>query len=265
MTPVRTDAFDWRWTAVSVAGTNHERAGRACEDASLVGRVGRTGLGAAVADGAGSVPHARLGAEVTVQALVGALQRDGERYAAAALWREAMTGTADAARAGLEARAAEQACALRDLSATGMLAWAWDDGLAGLQVGDGAIVYGLADQPGRLRTLTAPQRGEYANETVFLTSPTWRDHMQIEIVHGAIDRFAIVSDGLQMVSMTLASGEPHAPFFERLFAFLREEPDDVSRRAQVETLLRSERICERTADDKTLVVAVRLHPGDPGF
>ena len=61
-----------------------------------------------------------------------------------------------------------------------------------------------------------------------------------------------------MVSLNLATMAPHAPFFERLFEFVRETPDPDERRRQFEALLRSPRICDRTDDDKTLVVGVRL-------
>ena len=64
----------------------------------------------------------------------------------------------------------------------------------------------------------------------------------------------MLTDGIQLLAVRYADNTAHEPFFEPLFEFA-ENPN--SSNAELEEFLRSERVCERTDDDKTLVLAVR--------
>jgi hypothetical protein len=57
------------------------------------------------------------------------------------------------------------------------------------------------------------------------------------------------------------TNEPHLPFFEPLFAFVEASapPKDGAQASEALTaFLASPRVCERTDDDKALVLALRL-------
>jgi hypothetical protein len=51
--------------------------------------------------------------------------------------------------------------------------------------------------------------------------------------------------------------EPHLPFFRPFFEFVEHVPDETERKQQLLNFLESPRVCSRTDDDKTLVIAVR--------
>jgi tRNA G18 (ribose-2'-O)-methylase SpoU len=135
------------------------------------------------------------------------------------------------------------------------------DALIGAQVGDGAIVYRPRSEEaaGEIALLTAPHHGEYLNETVFLTSDGYLEHLQLAYHAGAPDALALFSDGLQMLALDMKNQPPvpHAPFFDPLFTFVKNNPDGLEREQKLRAFLESERVCAKTDDDKTLVIAVR--------
>ena len=112
---------------------------------------------------------------------------------------------------------------------------------------------------GSMRALIPPVKGEFYNETVFVTSAGFSEHARYEVLPAAeVSGVAVLTDGLEMVSMDLADGTPHEPFFRTLFTLARDPEEDLAAaERELGDLLRSERICERTDDDKTLILAVR--------
>lgn len=64
----------------------------------------------------------------------------------------------------------------------------------------------------------------------------------------------MLSDGIQLLALRYADNTAHDPFFRPLFEFAG---NPASTNAELEEFLRSERVCERTDDDKTLVLAIR--------
>lgn len=243
----------WRVVAACETGTSHLRTGTPCQDAFAVDRAGQT-LFLFAADGAGSALRAEVGSRLAVETALATARAElgaGEPIYASG-WRAVLERIVRAARTRLEAEEGE----LRDLSTTflGVL-WspAW---LAAVQIGDGWIVSESAEG---LRALIPPVKGEYFNETVFLTSSGFAERAQYEVLSGEeVSGVAVLTDGLEMVSMDLADGAPHEPFFRPLFELARD-PEEYLAAAERELggFLRSERICERTDDDKTLILAVR--------
>jgi hypothetical protein len=119
------------------------------------------------------------------------------------------------------------------------------------QVGDGAVVL---RRDGLLEVLAPDAKGEYLNETTFLTSASWRDDLRLASVPaGGIDGVAVLTDGLQLIAFDLVTGAPHGPFFEPFFAFAADGGPE----ADLARFLGSERVGSRTDDDVTLAVAVR--------
>jgi hypothetical protein len=233
-----TDTATWRALGASVAGAGHRARGAGCEDAFAVGVDDEGALLVAVADGAGSAPAAARGSASAVAIAMAALRAGAAAGDAVLLARGALEDLADAA--GLP---------LSDLATTLLVVRAGGGRLETSQVGDGAVVVrreGVDEVP-------APDdKGEYLNETCFLTSASWRTSMrQVSVPMAGVDGIAAMSDGLQLLAFDLATGAPHAPFFEPFLAFAAEDgPVD-----QLEAFLASPRVGERTDDDVTLVVA----------
>ncbi len=145
---------------------------------------------------------------------------------------------------------------LRAYAATLILVVATADRLAVAQLGDGAVVAG--ESPDELFLVNRAQHGEYANETYFLTQDDALEQVQVSVVEQAVNSLAVMSDGLTRLAIKLPAQEPYLPFFQPLFAFAAHTNQEEQAARHLVEFLTSERVCDRTDDDKSLVLAVRL-------
>lgn len=248
----------WRVASASVTGTAHRRLDGLCQDACGWRVRGDGVLVAVAADGAGAAPRSREGAQVAVAAALLALDAplgppdapglDEIVRAAFARAREALSALAAQGDLPLAHFACTLACALvtADAALTGSL-------------GDSAIVVEMADG---LRLASAlPQRGEYANETNFLTQDGALERVQLTRSDGSARALAVFTDGLLRLALQLPAYSPHEPFFRPLFTFMAQAGDPAQAAAELTDFLDSERVNARTDDDKTLVLAVRAPAG----
>ena len=244
----------WRAYGASVRGTSHQRIGLPCQDAHGWRALPAGGLLCAVADGLGSAPRADEGAQRAVAAALDALAAS-LAAAPAALDEAAIAGhlraAFAAARGALETGAGDNP--LRNYATTLLLAAVTPGWTAVGQIGDGAVVGHWPD--GRLETLSLPQRGEYANETTPLTSPDADARLQVRVWPTPLRALALFSDGLQGLCINLATGAPFERFFAPFLHALTGPFDPDATGARLAAFLESARVCARTADDKTLLVA----------
>jgi hypothetical protein len=246
----------WRVIGASVQGSSHLKSGQPCQDAHQWVITPDGVLLIAVADGAGSAEFGALGAQSAASFAVGFLTSALVNFVSSdeSAWQRLLTSTVAATRGEIERIAQERNHSFRELASTLILVTATDDALTALQIGDGAIVIREAGD-GELTMLTRPQNGEYINETTFLISADYLENAQIVFRRGRVAGLALLTDGLQMLALTLPGCEPHAPFFEPLFRFAESAGNDAGE--QLTAFLRSPRIAERADDDLTLVMAVR--------
>lgn len=252
----------WRVVGAAVAGTSHERLGLPCQDA-LAYQANERCLLVALSDGAGTADRSEFGAQTAVRValdeLAAASAESLPREQAG--WQDMLCAAFGAARSALESLAEIEQQPLRDYAATLSLAAATDEWLAVAQLGDGAVVAG--ESPDQLFLVNPAQRGEYANETFFLTQEDALELVQVSVFEKAVDYLAVMSDGLTRLAIQLPAQEPHLPFFLPLFAFAARASEEEQAARHLVDFLNSERVCERTDDDKSLVLAVRL--ADPRF
>ncbi|MGB3039523.1 MAG: PP2C family serine/threonine-protein phosphatase, partial [Candidatus Nanopelagicales bacterium] len=127
-------------------------------------------LGLAVADGAGSAPLGSQGAEIATQAALGAMSARISSIAdVASVAYRAIKSESESAGVAVSDFATTLLIARLTVTLTGIR-------VEVLQVGDGCIV---ACTHSHGQALTVPDRGEYANETYFLTSSRWAERAQI--------------------------------------------------------------------------------------
>lgn len=244
----------WRVFGASVRGPDHARDRMPCQDAWAWEPAGARGAALCLCDGAGSAEHAEIGAGAVADAVVKAL-RDLDAVAPAALG-EALRAAVAAGRSALLDEAASRLVTPSALACTLVAVAAAGDRVAVAHLGDGAVV-GQRGGSGELVVLSAPDRGEYANETWFITSASWQERLRIS-VHEGIEAFCALTDGCQDASLVRGRAlAPFAPFWEPLFAFAAEidEADDAG--GEVARLLDSEALRRSSGDDKTLAVARR--------
>ena len=260
------------------AGTSHLETGLECQDAvGCLELPGRVFL--ALADGAGSSRRAAVGSSLAVASALEAARalwpEDADPVDDDA-WRERLRAVLRAARASLEerAQAAETDSQsgdednqsapdrLKELATTFLFAAVDGQRVGMIHVGDGWGV--LEEEDGRFSVLSPPARSEYFNETVFLTGERYEDDARISLrdLDGA-GGVVLTSDGLEMVLIDLARAEPHQPAFAGLLAFARDRESSAEDKAErLAAFLRSERVCEKTDDDKSLVIAALDQAGD---
>jgi hypothetical protein len=206
----------------------------------------------AVADGAGSAERSAEGsraAALTATTFI-ADRLHSARPDRPEAWNGLLKEALKEARSALEQLAGAD---LKSLATTLLLAIATPEWLATAQVGDGGIVGEFRFD--ELRVFSQPGEAEYINETVFLTSPDFLKHGHYTVSAAEdLTGIAVFSDGLQLLAMQYTENTAHKPFFVPVFEFASRPNSTVEELAE---FLRSERVCERTDDDKTLSIAVR--------
>lgn len=248
---------EWRVVGAVAPGTSHERLGLPCQDA-LAYQAGEHNLLVALSDGAGTAERSEVGAQIAVQAALDSLTDalEASLPAEQAGWQDTLCAAFTAARSALESLAEIEQQPLRTYAATLILVVATADRLVVAQLGDGAVVAG--ESPDNLFLVSRAQRGEYANETYFLTQGDALEQVQVSMYKKVVNSLAVMSDGLTRLAMQLPAQEPYLPFFQPLFAFAARANKEEQAAAHLEEFLTSERVCDRTDDDKSLVLAVRL-------
>lgn len=245
----------WRAAGTHVAGTSHAKLGIPCQDycayrQTLIGA--EPALCIAIADGAGSARLSHVGARIAVDHLLQEIPSKVSDIFTAnkAIARELL----DSARKGLSGAAKEHSVELGDLACTILVAVLGEFASFFVQIGDGAWIYKSNHE---YSSATWPSNGEYANETTFLTSPDWQTSISCRTVRGSITAVAGFTDGVQRLALELNTRCVHRPFFEPLFAALQASEDETTLIAPLIDFLTSDRVAERTDDDKTLVLACR--------
>jgi Protein phosphatase 2C len=252
--------MDWCYAAASVVGVSHIRAGTRLQDAKhcfvFGSDKGDRRFFAVIADGAGSAEFGGQGASILCRTMSSetriAFQEAGGFPDDDVIW-----AWLDLARDRIRLAASRRARASRDFAATLVLVMASHDEVVTAHVGDGAIVARNKNDAAWI-VLSEPHHGEYASTTYFVTDDP-RPALRIGRYPNQFDALAAFSDGIENLVIDSATGVPSAGFFNSM-----AKPLDASNilgkdNALSESLaafLASDRLNERTDDDKTLIVAV---------
>jgi hypothetical protein len=255
----------WRYSLASVPGTSHLQRGVPCQDHSEVATIPAIGEPKALiivaADGAGSASRSDEGARAACKAFLefsllalnwvcGAEYLGGDF--AVKLLTDLQEDIATIAQDANE-RVREFACTLLG----GLIT---PNAALFVQLGDGAIVYRVGSDD-VWRIAAKGHRGEFANETIFVTGHDAATQVQAVLVERPVDEVAIMTDGVEFLAIKQPGIEPHGPFFEYTMAGLRATGGSGEMRDHnqwVREFLDSEAVSQRTDDDKTLILATRL-------
>lgn len=251
-------ATAWRYISRSVQGQSHYADGTPCQDSSRVrtldGKAADT-LVACVSDGAGSAKHSAVGSLVVCNAVVESV----DAYLAShdsilEMEQKDAIAWCDLARGRIEEEAHARDVRINEFASTIAVAILSPSGSCFFQIGDGAIVLRSGSVSG---VVFWPQSGEYANTTTFLTSKEYRDRLQFHLTPRSFKQVALFTDGIERIALRFDSQTPHSPFFDPLFQALGTIEDWQSLGENLEQFLKSESVCRRSDDDKTLILATR--------
>jgi hypothetical protein len=253
----------WRIALASATGTSHDATGAPCQDSAAHAFLDTdegTILIAAVSDGAGSAAYSEIGSRLAVAEFVDQAQRylsaggalETLSAALACEWVQAIVAKLDAA-------AGNNGHATRDYACTLLGAIVGQEQAAFVQIGDGAIVVSHGEEDGWSYVFW-PQHGEYANTTNFIQSPDIAAVLAFDLAPRRIDEVAVFSDGIENLVLHKASRTVHEAFFRDMIQPVRRSPAkglDAALSHGLQRYLQSEPVCERTDDDKTLILATR--------
>ncbi|WP_370415061.1 PP2C family serine/threonine-protein phosphatase [Streptomyces fradiae] len=272
-------AHRWRVHGISATGYRHLRDDKPCQDAWKHREV-PGGLVLAVADGAGSAERSGEGARVAVELAVDAFAP------VAAPWRrgddpherrELLTEAFREVRAEFLTWCAGPAAPFATTLTVVVAAEGW---LGQVSIGDGLVLLraegGVPDErpPGGGDTASPPgpasyhllpqthSGSEYANETVFLGSPTALGQLRVDCVRDPrIEGVLLSTDGLTHALLRRSPAGPplpHDAFLGHLFERLgRDGYDHDEEDRRLAEFLASDQISRVTGDDKTLLWAIR--------
>jgi hypothetical protein len=130
-----------------------------------------------------------------------------------------------------------------------------------IQIGDGAIVVKETLANSNYKVVFWPSNGEYANMTYFVTDENLPTNLMSKCVFQFPVALSIFTDGLQRLCLQYETLSVHEPFFKPMFSALASvnTGEEIAQlNSKLTSFLDSPKVNERTDDDKTLVLAIRI-------
>lgn len=243
--------MQWNSVCCAVQGRGHTKKNIPCQD--KVARIESNGVQViALADGAGSASMSHFGAACVV---AGVSKFVAENFSDIIAQNDGRLVTQEILSVALQAlndEAKVHDCTLKDLASTLLVAAVGDGKFFLAHLGDGVIGY-LSDAG--LKTASAPDNGEFSNETVFVTSSTAAERLRI--FKGDIKKisgFILMSDGSEQ-SLYNKRNKNLAPAVKRLMHRTCLVDAEILT-PQLEDAIKSV-ILENTQDDCSLAILAR--------
>jgi hypothetical protein len=250
--------FSGKTSCAFVVGRSHLKTQTPCQD-YVAARQSNDVTCIALADGAGSRARSDVGAQVAVTATLGFVCKNFET-----LWQHMDKHNAKATQRltnrcldAFRRKSTKLGCDMSELACTlSFVAYSRGRYLAG-HLGDGIIA--SVDVEGQLQTLSAPENGEFANTTLFLTDP--KAVSKLRLYRGPIEAqtgFAIMSDGSAESLYHKSTGLP-ASAVQRLLEWNATLPRKKMKVVLADNLQQS--IALKTGDDCSIGL-LSILPGD---
>jgi serine/threonine protein phosphatase PrpC len=271
----------WRAIVRSAIGTGHQQEQHPCQDYGG-NRILNDVIVGAVADGAGSAAYSDIGAKLAVETTLSYLATSEawlqkRNYSWHSLSqppseeqvKRLFTKSVGKVRSTLQKQATESGYSMDDLACTLLAFLATPQWIAAMQIGDGFIVVrrsmswrqavlanDFITQGEDYQLLLQPSKGEFANQTTFVTSLDALEEIQVRVLSGHQTFICVATDGLENVAIRLKDWTPFSPFFKPLEEYMQETAHPEQNDDYLVSFLTSERLNERTDDDKTLLLCL---------
>lgn len=242
----------WRWASASVVGTSHIQNGYRLQDAFAVSELGNGSIFAVVSDGAGSAKFGAYGAWIICRFL-SVRFREWFHENPELPTNEDLSNWINEIRGRISAIAARRGTVPRQYAATLAAIVRAPDGTVTLHIGDSAIV---GRKGGEWDVLCWPENGEFASSTYFVTDDP-EPRLNIVRHPNEHDAFALFSDGVGDLALSHLKHAAYPRFFDPMMSPIDAASGEgrlVGLSEKLATYLASPTVCERTDDDKTLIL-----------
>ena len=240
-------AVEWKSLCASSVGSSHMVRGIPLEDCGIASNSPFPIL--VVADGAGSAKHSDIGSETAVKASIDFIVSGSFEIKNKKKCLEVYR----AVRRALRDKARELKLKFRTLATTLQIVYVLNDTVYWMQIGDGLI---LVQKNGFVGCVSIPTKGEFANQTVFITSKSAHTYLQygkFSIVN--CEGIMAMTDGIMSV-LVQEDDLSVAPICSSLIRQVKEK--DLTGQ-DVEHLLKVQ-LVHASSDDKTLGFLVPVVP-----
>ncbi|MBP0615749.1 PP2C family serine/threonine-protein phosphatase [Jiella mangrovi] len=252
----------WGWARARSVGTSHLKTGLPCQDFALcmeMETISGSVLAAVVSDGAGTASHAEAGSRMVCTGFLRAVSNHFKsRKGIDEIREEDIFDWLDDIRERVNVFARRARIRPRDCASTLIGLLAGPESALVVHIGDGAAV--VREQGTSEWVVPSwPFQGEYASTTVFITDDPMSTP-SIVMLPVRLDRVAIFSDGIERLVLDHAKRTAHGPFFDRVTAPVAASEifgHNVALSKPLREYLDSKAICDRTDDDKSLILGAR--------
>lgn len=242
----------WRWASASVIGTSHIQNDDRLQDAYSVSELGNGGIFAIVSDGAGSAELGAYGAWLVCRFFTVRFRewfRDNSELPS----DKYLVDWIDELRDRIAAIASRRGRRPRQFAATLAAIVVTPGEAVTIHIGDSGVV---GRNGSDWEVLCWPENGEYASSTYFVTDDP---EPRLTVTHHPRDHdaFALFSDGVGDLALSQLEQAAHTRFFNPMLRPVDAAVGEgrlVELSAKLATYLAGPSVCERTDDDKTLIL-----------
>ena len=253
--------MNWKTACHSSVGVANQKKRIPCQDYANYLLLNQEVIIGAVTDGAGSAKYAEIGAKLAVEETLKYLANNHQQFSRQSspamdnIAQQIFSNVVKTVNNVFITKAKQEKCSINDFACTIIVFIATPKWIAAMQIGDGFLVVRLENEK-NYELVFQPDKGEYINETTFITSKNALDKMQIKVLSGNKKFICASTDGLEKVSINLSNWHPHSPFFKPLETYLEKTENPEQNQEYLQNFLYSERLNTRTDDDKTLLLCL---------
>ncbi len=245
------ESKSWKVLGASVAGVSHREAGATCQDAYHWKILPDGTLILAVSDGAGSAARSEIGAELAVTEAVEFIANS--LNSGLPPDEDVMKASFQLVNVRLQSEAERSGLNIRDLACTLCVVLLTDNLCIQGTIGDSGAILSASD--GRVLSLFTPQKGEYVNETCFVTGKNWTADLQVTTMQDKTHAVIVSTDGL--MDYLIRGDEPVPHLVTPLFKFIEQSHDSESGQADLRAFIESGSVTSKVYDDITLLLCCR--------
>jgi len=188
----------WFGFSFAIRGRKNMMENLPCQDSVRTWSDGNVAC-AVLSDGAGSAIHSYRASNSVVNSAIVYYRRFIENGNDRSLL-ETGRSVLEAVRERIKSKAQKLNTDIKDLACTFLGVFIKDSQYLILHIGDGIVACMMED--GCIKLLSAGYRGEFAGETVFLTSESYENYMKViegDVNQERIKAFYLMSDGMESV------------------------------------------------------------------